>query len=198
MQEHTISIGLRTYNLDEPFMVLATQNPIEMEGTYVLPEAQLDRFMFCVKVKYPNEQDEIAIVRGTTGASQPKIEKVIGKEDIKRLQSIVRNVPVSDEVIRYAVRLVASTRVENGSTSEIELVRKYVGHGASPRASQYLILGAKAKALLNGRYHVSKADVDEVSHAVLRHRLVLNFRSKADKVNADHIISEILSKLKQP
>jgi MoxR-like ATPase len=196
MQEHNVSIGRKTYDLDQPFMVLATQNPIEMEGTYVLPEAQLDRFMFCLKVKYPSEADEMAIVKGTTGAVREEVSHIINAEEIAQLQQIVRSVPVADDIIRYAVRLVAATRVENGSTSKIEMVRKYVGHGASPRASQYLILGAKAKALLNGRYHVSKSDVQEVAHAVLRHRLVLNFRSKADKVKADEIISHILDQVR--
>ncbi len=196
MQEHNVSIGRHTYPLDEPFMVLATQNPIEMEGTYVLPEAQLDRFMFCLKVKYPSQEDEMSIVRGTTGKTQAFVNEIIGKEEIAKLQSVVRSVPVSDELIRYAVQLVASTRVENGSSSSIEMVQKYVAHGASPRASQYLILGAKAKALLNGRYHVSKTDIREVAQAVLRHRLILNFRSKADKVDADQIISHILNDIK--
>lgn len=196
MQEHNVTIGRHTYQLDSPFMVLATQNPIEMEGTYVLPEAQLDRFMFCLKVKYPNEADEVAIVKGTTGKLQSSVNKIIGRAEIERLQQIVRSVPVADDMIHYAVRIVAATRVENGSTSHLEMVRKYVGHGASPRASQYLILGAKAKALLNGRYHVSRSDIESVALEVLRHRLVLNFRSKADKVNADQIIKHILEQVR--
>jgi len=195
MQEKNVSIGRETYKLEEPFMVLATQNPIEMEGTYVLPEAQLDRFMFCLKVSYPTENDEVAIVRGTTGVSGKKVHKIIGTQELQKLQEIVRAVPVSDDVIRYAVKIAAATRVDDSGEKKIDIVENYVSHGASPRASQYLILGAKAKALLNGRYHVSKEDVNEMAAAVLRHRLVLNFRSRADKVSADEIITEILKQL---
>ncbi|TKG93797.1 MoxR family ATPase [Puteibacter caeruleilacunae] len=192
MQEKNVSIGRQTYKLEEPFMVLATQNPIEMEGTYVLPEAQLDRFMFCLKVKYPSESEEIAIVKGTTGKVQAAVDKIIGVKELLQLQEIVRGVPVADDVIRYAVRLVAATRVENGAKGRLEYVDNYVAHGASPRASQYLILGAKAKALLSGRYHVSKEDIVAVAHSVLRHRLVLNFRSRAEHVTADEIVTHIL------
>jgi MoxR-like ATPase len=196
MQEKNVSIGRETYKLEEPFMVLATQNPIEMEGTYVLPEAQLDRFMFCLKVSYPSENDEVAIVKGTTGITAKKVQKIIGSAELQKLQEIVRAVPVSDDVIRYAVRIAAATRVEDKGEKKNDIVENYIAHGASPRASQYLILGAKAKALLNGRYHVSKEDVNEMATAVLRHRLVLNFRSRADKVSADEIIAEILNDLK--
>ncbi|MDC7218110.1 MAG: MoxR family ATPase, partial [Spirochaetales bacterium] len=197
MQEKNVSIGRKTYELDKPFMVLATQNPIEMEGTYVLPEAQLDRFMFCLKVDYPSETDEVAIVKGTTGVDVAKVQRIIGTKELIQLQDIVRAVPVADDVITYAVRLVAATRVEDKQTTRLEMVENYVAHGASPRASQYLILGAKVKALLNGRYHASKDDVREVVHDVLRHRLVLNFKSRADRVDADEIIDNILQNVKK-
>ncbi len=195
MQEKNVSIGRETYKLEEPFMVLATQNPIEMEGTYVLPEAQLDRFMFCLKVDYPSENDEVAIVRGTTGVIQKQVERVIGTKELQKLQDIVRAVPVSEDVIRYAVQLAAATRVDSKGVKKLDIVENYIAHGASPRASQYLILGAKAKALLNGRHHVSKEDVNEVASVVLRHRLVLNFRSRADNVDADEIITQILKSM---
>ena len=197
MQEKNVSIGRETYELDKPFMVLATQNPIEMEGTYVLPEAQLDRFMFCLKVDYPSEMDEVAIVKGTTGVKLDQVDKIIDANELKKLQEVVRAVPVADDVVLYAVRLAAATRVENKNSTNLDMVKNYVAHGASPRASQYLILGAKAKALLNGRHHVCKDDINEVAHAVLRHRLVLNFKSRADKIGADEIIDHILASMKK-
>ncbi len=197
MQEKNVSIGRETYDLDKPFMVLATQNPIEMEGTYVLPEAQLDRFMFCLKVDYPSEMDEVAIVKGTTGTEMGEVDKIIGTDELQKLQQIVRAVPVADDVVLYAVRLAAATRVENKKAKKLDMVENYVAHGASPRASQYLILGAKVKALLNGRHHVSIEDINQIAHAVLRHRLVLNFKSRADKVEADEIIDHILKNIQR-
>ncbi|BDD09184.1 ATPase AAA [Fulvitalea axinellae] len=196
MQEKNVTIGRQTYKLEAPFMVLATENPIEMEGTYVLPEAQLDRFMFCLKVAYPSVKDEVEIVKNTTGAKLTQVGKVMGKEELLKLQDIVRGVPIADEVVLYAVRLVNATRVENGAESDVPMVRKYVSHGASPRASQYLVLGAKALALLNGRFHVSTEDIRKVAGSVMRHRLVLNFKSKADGVSGDDVIKEVIANIK--
>lgn len=190
MQEHEVSVGRKTYKLEEPFMVLATQNPIELEGTYILPEAQLDRFMFSVKMFYPSVEVEAQIVKGTTGVSEEIIETVMNKEDVIDLQKKIREVPISDDVILYAVRLVQETRGEATSNAR---VKEYGSYGASPRASQSLILGAKAKALLSGRCYVNFEDVKSIAKPVLRHRLVLNFRSKADGVDSDMLIDEIIN-----
>ena len=190
MQEHEVSVGRTTYDLKPPFMVLATQNPIELEGTYVLPEAQLDRFMFCIRVTYPSQAEEVEIVKGTTSTYVPDIHKVMTSDEGIQLQDLVRGVPVADDVVDYAVRLVAASRPDDSSATES--VAQYVSYGASPRASQYLVLGAKARALLQSRYHVNFADVQAIAKPVLRHRLVLNFRSRADKVESDHIVDQIL------
>jgi len=192
MQEHEVSVGRTTYDLKPPFMVLATQNPIELEGTYVLPEAQLDRFMFCIRVVYPSRSEEIDIVKGTTTAYTPEVATVIAADEVIRLQDIVRGVPIADDVIDYAVRLVAATRPGEES-GQLEDVQEYVTYGASPRASQYLVLGAKARALLAGSYHVNFEDVHALAKPVLRHRLVLNFRSRADRVEPDRIIEHVLA-----
>ncbi|MBN1518267.1 MoxR family ATPase [Candidatus Sumerlaeota bacterium] len=196
MQERQVSAGRETYQLNPPFMVLATQNPIELEGTYVLPEAQLDRFMFCIKVHYTSPQDEVDIVKGTTSNFEPDVHKIMRADEVVQLQTIVRGVPVSDDVVSYAVRLTGATRPGvNGN--RLESVGKYVQYGASPRASQNLILGGKARALVNGRYHVDFADVKALAKPILRHRLVLNFRSRADNVDADQIVDEILESVKE-
>jgi len=192
MQEHQVSVGRKTYELPPPFMVLATQNPIELEGTYVLPEAQLDRFMFCIRVSYPSRAEEVEIVKGTTTTYTPDIRKVMVADEVMRLQRIVRGVPVADDVVDYAVRLVGATRPEPESAVPVEEVSRYVSYGGSPRASQCLVLGAKARALLAKKYHVDFADIRAVARPVLRHRLVLNFRSRADRVEADTIIARIL------
>jgi MoxR-like ATPase len=191
MQERQVSVGRKTYELPPPFMVLATQNPIELEGTYVLPEAQLDRFMFCARIVYPSRAEEVQIVRGTTTNAVPEIRPVMSSEELLRLQHILRGVPVSDDVVDYAVRLVAATRPQ-ADVPGPETVGRYVTYGASPRASQYLILGAKARALLAHRYHVNFEDVRSVTLPVLRHRVVLNFRSRADRVETDTIVEDIL------
>jgi MoxR-like ATPase len=191
MQERQVSVGRKTYELPPPFMVLATQNPIELEGTYVLPEAQLDRFMFCARIAYPTRAEEVQIVRGTTTNAVPEVHPVMSSEELLRLQHILRGVPVSDDVVDYAVRLVAATRPQSEVPGP-ETVGRYVTYGASPRASQYLILGAKARALLAHRYHVNFEDVRSVTQPVLRHRLVLNFRSRADRVEPDAIVDDIL------
>ena len=194
MQEREVTVGRQTYPLQPPFMVLATENPIELEGTYVLPEAQLDRFMFCIRVSYPSAQEEIDIVKGTTTNVEPEVDTVMAGEDVMQLQRIVRGVPVADDVIDYAVRLVGATRPGSGPEVTDE-VNKYVNYGASPRASQHLILGAKARALLARRYHINFGDIRALAKPVLRHRIVLNFRSRADKVDADSIVDQVLQRV---
>jgi MoxR-like ATPase len=190
MQEREVSIGRRTYPLNPPFFVVATQNPIEMEGTYPLPEAQLDRFMFNLKVKYPTPSEELLIVKTTTGTLTPEARPVLKAEELIRLQDLVRGVPIADSVMNYAVRLVTSTRP--GESKEIEGIHKYLHYGASPRASQYLVLGAKARAILAGKYHVDFDDVKNLAGPVLRHRLVLNFHARADGVDTDTVIRRLV------
>jgi len=190
MQEHSVTAGGVTYKLSEPFFVLATQNPIEQEGTYPLPEAQLDRFMFNILLDYPSKADEIEIVRRTTGANEVSLTKILDKKEIISFQEIVRKVPVSNEVMNYAVEITNKTR----PNSEIapQFVKEYVRWGAGPRASQYLILAAKAKTAIDGRYTPSFEDVKNVSEAVLRHRLILNFNAEADNIKVDEIIKRII------
>jgi MoxR-like ATPase len=195
MQEREVSIGRRTYPLNPPFFVVATQNPIEMEGTYPLPEAQLDRFMFNLKVKYPTVPEELLIVKGTTGTHVGEARPVLKGDELLRLQDLVRGVPIADSVMSYAVRLVAASRP--GESREIEGVHKYLLYGASPRASQYLVLGAKARAVLAGKYHVDFDDVKTLAGSVLRHRLVLNFHARADGVDADAVIRRLVETVKQ-
>ncbi|PAY21544.1 AAA family ATPase [Rhodopirellula sp. SM50] len=203
MQEHEVSVGNTTYELDPPFFVVATQNPIEMEGTYPLPEAQVDRFMFNIRVRYPTIQEEADIIRGTTGTDTFEPSAVLSSADLLQLQEIVRSVPVSDDVIMYAARLVAATRPrlsDRGATmvgNEVEMVRKYVTYGASPRAGQALVLAGKARAVLEGRYHVDFADIAALAHPVLRHRLVLNFHGRADNVDSDDVIDALLKAVKE-
>jgi len=192
MQEHEVSFGRKTYQLSPPFMVLATQNPIELEGTYPLPEAQLDRFMFCIRVFYPSRAEEIEIVKGTTTNYVPNLKVVMAAKQLIKLQEIVRGVPISDDVVDYSVRLARETRPEDGSGTKLKEVETYISYGGSPRASQYLILGAKARALLSGRYHVDFEDVRAMAKPVLRHRMVLNFRSRADGISSDQIIEKVL------
>ena len=194
MQEREVSIGRRTYPLNPPFFVVATQNPIEMEGTYPLPEAQLDRFMFNLKVTYPTQAEELLVVKGTTGTKTGEAHTVLKADEVIRLQDLVRGVPVADAVAAYAVRLAASTRP--GAAKEIDGVHRYLLYGASPRASQYLVLGAKAKAILAGKYHVDFDDVKALAGAVLRHRLVLNFHARADGVDADAVIRRLVETIK--
>ena len=193
MQEGIVTIGRETYPLPPPFLVLATQNPIEMEGTYPLPEAQLDRFLFCIKVDYPTEEEEFDIVRGTTALGQETPAQVLTQEQIISMQQAVRGVPVADDVVKYAVRLVQATRPKKeGQPSLFPDAEKYIEVGAGPRASQTLILAAKGIALLSGRVHVDFADVQRIAAPVLRHRLVMNFRSRADKVEVDDLIANLV------
>lgn len=192
MQEHRVTAAGTTYTLDEPFFVLATQNPIEQEGTYPLPEAQLDRFMFMLELDYPSFDEEVRIVQTTTLEAMPTVEKVLHADDIVRFQNFVRRVPVADNVVGYAVRLVQATRPQ---TTQLDIVRRYVSYGAGPRASQYLILGAKTRAALDGRFTPEIADIEAIAASVLRHRIVLNFQAEAENVTATQLVNELLASL---
>lgn len=190
MQERQVTIGEETFPLEAPFLVLATQNPIEQEGTYPLPEAQLDRFFFQINIDYPTQEQEQQIVLQTTGAYIPDLKKVLDAKEIIELQEIVRKVPVSDNVVEYAVKLVRATRPKYENAPEI--VKKYVNWGAGPRASQTLILGAKARAVLDGRYTVSVEDIKKLAFPALRHRIILNFHAEAEGIDTNKIISELI------
>ena len=192
MQEHEVTAGDKTYKLPDPFFVLATQNPIEQEGTYPLPEAQLDRFMFNVNIDYPSEDEEVEVVKQTTGAFEQKIEPVLTAEDILDLQKLVRRVPVSDRLVEFAVKLSNQTRP---SRTKLDSVKKYVRWGAGPRASQYLILGAKTRAILYGRLTPSLEDVKAVAYPVLRHRIITSFNAEAEGISTDDIIEKLLSEI---
>jgi len=194
MQEHEVSIGSKTYPLPAPFHVFATQNPIEMEGTYVLPEAQADRFMFSIHCGYPTNAEEERVVRTTTGNEAPELESVIDAQEIIETQKLVRAMPVSDEVIRYAVKLVSRTRPEDPAAPPY--VKEFVRWGASPRASQYLVLGAKARAAVNGRFCADYAGVRSVARQVLRHRIITNFNARAQKVTVADLIEKLLADVK--
>ena len=194
MQEGEVSIGRETYSLTPPFFVVATQNPIEMEGTYPLPEAQVDRFMFSVKVQYPTIDEEMQIIKGTTTTVTAEANQVLNAEELIRLQDLIRGVPISDAVVRYAATISAATRPGESIDSPLH---KYISYGASPRASQYVVLGAKARAIVEGRYHVDFADIRAVAPDVYRHRLVLNFHARADDVDADKVIRQLLEEVKE-
>ena len=190
MQEHQVTAAGRSMPLDEPFFVLATQNPIEQEGTYPLPEAQLDRFMFNIRIEYPSKEEEINIVKATTGSVRNKPEIVLTKEQLKTFQSLVLRVPVADNVIEHAVNLASMTRPNlNGAHAK---VRKMVEWGAGPRASQYMILGAKVKALLDGKTTPAIEDVNAIAKPILRHRIVMSFTAEAEGVTADSLIDELI------
>ena len=193
MQERQVTVGGQRHPLPDPFFVLATQNPIEQEGTYPLPEAQQDRFMFKVYVKYPSWGEEFDIVRQTTEESEARVEPIFGAEEILDLGRLVRRVPVSDAVIRYAMKLVRQTRLDGPPAEPTpDFVNDFVAWGAGPRACQFLILGAKGKALLSGRYHVSVEDIRAVAHPVLRHRILTNFHAEAKGFTPDKIIDRLL------
>jgi len=192
MQEKKVTAGGQTYSLDLPFFVLATQNPIEQEGTYPLPEAQLDRFMFNIRVDYPSEEEEIQIVESTTSPSGQSPKIVLHADDIMQTQALVRTVPVDSHVLRYAIRLVRATRDDT-----IPQVEQYVSWGAGPRAGQNLILGAKVRAVMNGRPIPSVEDIREIAHPVMRHRIVTNFNADADGVSTDDIIDMLLEGVKE-
>ncbi len=190
MQERQVTVGRQRHVLPAPFFVLATQNPIEQEGTYPLPEAQQDRFMFKIFVDYPSFDEEFEVAKRTTGVGSAEVRPVLKAEDILRLQKIVRQVPVSDHVIRYALSIVRQTRV--GGAGVPDFVDELVGWGAGPRAVQYLILGGKARALLQGRFHVQVEDIQALAKSVLRHRMVVNFAAESDGVTSDDVIDRII------
>ena len=196
MQEHEVTASGRTYPLDMPFFILATQNPIEQEGTYPLPEAALDRFMFMVYIDYPNAADEHQIVKQTTARSAAAITRVLGKEDMQKFQRLVRAAPVSDAVIEYGVRLTRATRPADPLASE--MVKKYFKWGAGPRAGQYMVLGAKAWALIKGRITPSFDDVRHVCKMVLRHRVITNFDAEADGVTSEAVIDDLINRVQPP
>jgi MoxR-like ATPase len=189
MQEHRVTAGGRTYPLEEPFLVFATQNPIEQEGTYPLPEAQLDRFMFMVDVGYPSAEEEVQIVRSTTSGSVPQLTKILAPEQIRALQELVLRVPAAEHVIRYAVEMVRRTRP--GDTADKQ-VKDHVSWGAGPRASQALILGAKARAALDGRPAATVEDVRALAEPVLRHRVLTNFHAEAEGIDSRAVIAQLL------
>lgn len=190
MQEHQVTAGGIQHHLSEPFFVMATQNPIEQEGTYPLPEAQLDRFMFNVLVNYPSEQEEFDIVRLTTTTRQVEVKHILSAEDVIALQELVRKVPVADHVIRYALQLVRRTRLNQPDTPKF--IKDFVSWGAGPRASQYLVLAGKARALLQGRYHVTTQDIRHVAPPILRHRVLTNFNAEAEGVKPDDIVRMLI------
>ena len=189
MQEKNVTVSGKTYKLSEPFFVLATQNPIEQEGTYPLPEAQLDRFMFNLMLDYPSYEEEIAVVKNTTAANNNKVEAVMSAEEILYFQQLVRRVPVPDNVYEYAVNLVSKTRPNTERTHE--WANKYLSWGAGPRASQYLIIGAKANALMSGKFSPDIEDVKKVAVPVLRHRLVRNYTAQAEGISIEQIIAKM-------
>jgi MoxR-like ATPase len=189
MQERQVTVGGSRHRLPEPFFVLATQNPIEQEGTYPLPEAQQDRFMFNVLVDYPEEEEEYQIVEMTTSNQVPKIDRVLSANDILEMQDIVRKVPVAPYVIRYAMKFTRLTRKDKGDVPDF--IREYVTWGAGPRATQNLVLGAKARAVLHGRYYVSCEDIRAVAVPVLRHRIITNFNAEAEGIKPEVIIQRL-------
>ncbi|MBX9852394.1 MAG: MoxR family ATPase [Cytophagaceae bacterium] len=190
MQEYSVTIAGNAYPLEKPFFVLATQNPIEQEGTYPLPEAQLDRFMFNLKLDYPSFQSEVDIVKATTSSKLSTASPVLSGEQIKGFQELVRKVPVADNVVEYAVQLVHKTRPASANANE--LAKSYLEWGAGPRASQFLVLGAKCNALLNGKYSPDIEDVKAVVLPILRHRIVRNFKAEAEGITVDDIIKKLL------
>ena len=189
MQEHKITNAGKVYDLDQPFFVLATQNPIEQEGTYPLPEAQLDRFMFNILVNYPSRDEEVSIVNSTTSNPKVDLKKIMAKKEILEFQSLIPRVPIAENVVEYAVDLVNSTRPGKNATS---FVNNWIEWGAGPRASQHLVIGAKAKALLNGKSSPSISDIKALALPILRHRIIPNFNADAEAMKVDDIIKEIL------
>ena len=196
MQEHRVTIQGRTYKLEEPFYVFATQNPIELEGTYPLPEAQLDRFMFHIVIEHPPEDEEFDVVRTTTSVLEPVFEKPVTGADLIAFQRLVRRVPVAEPVMRYALSIVRASRPKSAACPES--VKKWVAFGASVRAAQYLVLGAKARALTSGRYHVSYEDIRALAHPVLRHRVLTNFHAQSEGITSDTLIDRLLESVAVP
>jgi MoxR-like ATPase len=195
MQERQVTAGGVQHKLPPPFFVLATQNPIEQEGTYPLPEAQLDRFMFNIRVRYPSEEQELQIVKQTTAGKQADPVRVLNGADVLRIQELVRMVPVADHVIRYALSIVRATRVGDPEVKPPEMIRNYLAWGAGPRASQFLVLAAKAKAILTGSVHVTPEHVKAIALPAMRHRVITNFNAEADGISADTIVQHLLDTL---
>jgi MoxR-like ATPase len=196
MQEHRVTIQGRTYQLDEPFYVFATQNPIELEGTYPLPEAQLDRFMFHIVIEHPPYGEELDVIKTTTSIQAPQINRPITGDDLVSFQRLVRKVPVAEPVMKHALDIVRASRPKDETSKED--IRKWVAFGASVRAAQYLILGAKARALTSGRYHVSFEDVRALTHPVLRHRIITNFHAQSEGITTDQIVDKLLQQVPLP
>jgi MoxR-like ATPase len=196
MQEHRVTIQGRTYTLEEPFFVFATQNPIELEGTYPLPEAQLDRFMFNIIIDYLPEEEELEVVRNTTSVQNVHFENVVTGEDIIKFQTLVRKVPVADAIMRYAVSLARTTRPSTDVAPDF--VNKWVEYGASVRAAQYIVLGAKARALMRGRYHVGYEDIQALARPVFRHRILTNFHAQSERVTTEKIVTQLLETVAAP
>jgi MoxR-like ATPase len=189
MQEFAVTYAGKTYQLDRPFFILATQNPIEQAGTYPLPEAQLDRFLLYVKIGYPTEQEEIQILSNTTGTRKAKVEAIVSGEEIQQLQALVREVTINDDLTAYAGKIVRATRPD---TTTVPYVKEWVRWGAGPRAGQALILTAKARALLQGRFAATEADIHNMAYPVLRHRILMNFKADAQGVTSDMVTKELI------
>ena len=196
MQEHRVTIQGRTYKLEEPFYVFATQNPIELEGTYPLPEAQLDRFMFHIVIEHPPEEEELEVIRTTTAILEPQFERPVSGADLVAFQRLVRRVPVADPVLRYALALVRASRPKSSTVPDS--IKKWIAFGASVRAAQYLVLGAKARALTHGKYHVSYDDIRALAHPVLRHRVLTNFHAQSEGMTSDTLIDRLLEAVPTP
>ena len=196
MQEHRVTVQGRTYELEEPFFVFATQNPIELEGTYPLPEAQLDRFMFHIVIEHPPLDEELEVVRTTTVVQKPDFKHAVTGADLVQFQQLIRKVPVSEAVLNYALSLVRTSRAKGGDAPEF--VKKWVAYGASVRAAQYLILGGKARAVTQGRYHVSFEDIRALANPVLRHRVLLNFHAESEGITSDQIVTQLLDAVPEP
>jgi MoxR-like ATPase len=196
MQEHRVTIQGRTYKLEEPFYVFATQNPIELEGTYPLPEAQLDRFMFHIVIDHPPEEEEFEVVRTTTSVLEPQFERPVTGADLVAFQRLVRRVPVAEPVMRYALSLARASRPKSSTCPDS--VKKWIAFGASVRAAQYLVLGAKARALTSGRYHVSFEDIRSLAHPVMRHRVLTNFHAQSEGMTSDTLIDRLLEAVPAP
>jgi MoxR-like ATPase len=191
MQERQVSVGSRTFDVPDPFFVLATQNPIEQEGTYPLPEAQLDRFMFMVLVNYPSREEELEVLKRTTGTVSDRVDKILSAQRILELQEIVRRVPIGEHVYHFALDIIRATRPNEPGASDF--VRHWLSWGAGPRAGQFMILGGKARALMRGRLHVTMEDIEAVAAPVLRHRIIPNFNAEAEGVSVEQIIDKIMS-----
>jgi MoxR-like ATPase len=196
MQEHRVTIQGRTYQLEEPFYVFATQNPIELEGTYPLPEAQLDRFMFHIIIDHPPYDEEYDVIRSTTAINNPQLNRPISGEDLIAFQRLVRKVPVAEPVMRHALDIVRASRPKNADAKDF--IKKWVAFGGSVRAAQYLVLGGKARALTSGRYHVSFEDIRALAHPVLRHRIITNFHAQSEGVTTDVIVDRLLESVPLP